>query len=60
MICDSCKYWKPTYAPFVVHGIKLIMTCQRDKQWETGGCKYWERKEEVDKEAAGHGSDEHL
>lgn len=46
MICDSCKYWKPTYAPYVVHGNKLSMTCQKDKSYERGGCKDWEKREE--------------
>lgn len=45
MICDTCKYWKPTYAPYVVNGVKLIMTCTKDKEYEVGGCKYWEKKE---------------
>lgn len=51
MICDNCKYWKPTYAPYVVHGVKYIMTCHKNKpSGETGGCRYWEAKVKTEKE----------
>lgn len=47
MMCETCKYWKPTYAPFVLHGVKQIMTCHKDKPTsEVGKCKYWEPKNE--------------
>ena len=45
-MCESCKYWKPTYAPYVLHGVKAIMTCHRNRpDGEVGKCKYWERRD---------------
>lgn len=50
MICNSCKYWKPTHAPYVLHGYPYIMTCHKeDKEkstFEEKRCKYWESAKE--------------
>ena len=50
MVCNSCKYWKPTYAPYVLHGYPYIMTCHKeDKEkstFEEKRCKYWESAKE--------------
>jgi len=32
MSCQSCKHWRPTYAPYVKHGYPYIMTCRKDNK----------------------------
>lgn len=49
MSCQSCKHWRPTYAPYVKHGYPYIMTCRKDNKdrQEFGDkCKYWESNNE--------------
>ena len=42
MACENCKYWKPTYAPYV-H--KMIMTCTNETtEDKSGRCKEFKRR----------------
>ena len=48
MLCDYCKYWQPVYAPYIK---RLVPCCTKrnnepDLKWESGGCKFWEKREE--------------
>ena len=48
MMCKTCKYWKPTYAPYVVHDYPYIMTCHKENKekatFDEKRCRYWEKE----------------
>ena len=41
MACENCKYWKPSYAPFL-H--RYVMECtKKERKGESGGCRHFQR-----------------
>ena len=41
MACENCKYWKPSYAPFL-H--RFVMECtKKERKGEPFGCRHFQR-----------------